>query len=254
MNESAPDTWFYTQQGERVGPVSFSDLKGKASDGTINPRLDMAWSPGMSDWKHAGEIEGLFERKAAPEAQETQSPAADPYRPPTQDAVAETMAAQGEWPGARRRSYLIATLLFPILWQIATPFAAPLIQGALGQEIMTYLLIGIALVPLIVTVYFGLNRLVNLGMSRWWFLGNLVPFLNLWVGYRCFACPAGYAYHKKLDGAGVFLAIVYWLLIVIGVLLVIAFLALLFGTVNNPELRNQMQEILRQAQEQAVKR
>lgn len=254
MNESAPDTWFYTQQGERVGPVSFSDLKVKASDGTINPRLDMAWSPGMSDWKHAGEIEGLFERKATPESQETQSPAADPYRPPTQDSAAETMAAQGEWPGARRRSYLIATLLFPILWQIATPFAAPPLQGALGQEIMTYLMIGIALVPLIVTVYFGLNRLVNLGMSRWWFLGNLVPFLNLWVGYRCFACPAGYAYHKKLDGAGVFLAIVYWLLIVIGALLVIAVIALLFDVVNNPDLRNQMQEILRQVQEQAGKR
>ncbi len=81
-------------------------------------------------------------------------------------------------------------------------------------------------------------------MSRWWYLANFVPLLNIWVGYRCFACPAGYAYHKKLDGAGIFLAIIYWLLVAIGVLVVAAGIALLFGAIGTPEMRQQIQDAL----------
>jgi hypothetical protein len=61
-------------------------------------------------------------------------------------------------------------------------------------------------VPWVALAYFWMKRLVNLGMSRVWLLEILAPVLNLWVSYRCFACPPGYAYHKKLDGTGIALA------------------------------------------------
>jgi hypothetical protein len=47
-------------------------------------------------------------------------------------------------------------------------------------------------------------------MSRVWFFGLFAPFLNLWVWYRLFACPPGYAYHKKLDPLGWVLAVIHW--------------------------------------------
>jgi hypothetical protein len=98
-------------------------------------------------------------------------------------------------------------------------------------------------------------RLMNLGMSRWWFFANFVPILNLWIGYRCFACPAGYALHKKLDGAGVALAILYWLLMVLTVLVMVTVVALLLGTFGSlPELdplRETLSEALRAAGNQA---
>jgi hypothetical protein len=87
---------------------------------------------------------------------------------------------------------------------------------------------------------------VNLGMSRWWFLGNLVPILGFWVGYRCFACPGGYAYHKKLDGAGIFLAIVYWLLLAIGLVVTALAIAVLQGALGSPEIKQQILDAIRQ--------
>jgi uncharacterized membrane protein YhaH (DUF805 family) len=100
------------------------------------------------------------------------------------------------------------------------------------------------LVPLAVLVYFSLKRLVNLGMSRWWCLAVFAPILNLWVGYRCFACPAGYAYHKKLDGPGIALAILYWLITVAAVLIVAAMVALLVGVINSPSLHEQLRVLI----------
>ena len=102
-----------------------------------------------------------------------------------------------------------------------------------------------SIVMLIIVIYFSLMRLVNLGMSRWWFLGSFVPLLNLWVGYRCFACPAGYAVHKKLDGAGIFLAIIYWLMIALVLLVIAAAIAMLAGALGSPEMREQLEEIMR---------
>ena len=80
-----------------------------------------------------------------------------------------------------------------------------------------------------------LRRLTNLGMSRWWCLTALVPVANLWLGYRCYACPTGYAYHKKLDVAGIILAILYSITGVAASLLVAAFLFVVLSDGDKPE-------------------
>lgn len=248
MNEIAQDAWFYTREGERIGPLTLADLRVKAAEAGLNPRLDMVWTQGMAEWKPAGEIEGLFEKRAAPESQESLAPAADPYKPPQQLSVAEQMSLEGNWPGARRRSFLAMTILFPVVWNVAFPLGAGFLANSLGPEIMKFVLIGGVGVPVVVSVYFGLMRLVNLGMSRWWFLGNFVPLLNLWVGYRTFACPAGYAYHKKLDVAGIFLAIVYWLMVLLVIVVIAVVVAIFLGAVGDPELRQQVEDAIRAAQ------
>lgn len=240
------DIWYYTREGQRSGPVGFSDLRAKATEAALDPRLDMVWKQGMADWKPAGEIEGLFEKRAASEPEpEPLAPAAGTFTPPKQENLLEGMGMADDWPGARRRSYLFMTILFPFLWSFLFAFIGPLLGAQLGPEIMQYIGLAASILPIIAIIYFSLMRLVNLGMSRWWFLGNFVPVLNFWVGYRCFACPAGYAYHKKLDGAGIALAIFYWLSVVVAILVLAAVVALMFGAVDNPEIQDLLREPLR---------
>lgn len=251
MSDTAESTWFYTRQGEQLGPVSFAELQEKARAGELNPRLDMAWTQGMTDWKPAGEIEDLFEKRAAVEAPEGLAPSADPYQPPQQNDGAEMLGAEGGWPGARRRSFYLMTILFPIIWNIGYSFAVPLLQQQFGTEIMAVATIGAMFIPWIVAIVYGLKRLMNLGMSRWWYLGNFVPILNLWVCYRMYVCPAGYAFHKKLDGVGVVLAILYWLMILIAVLMVASLIAIMFGAIGSPEIQQQIEEAFRSMREGA---
>ena len=56
-------------------------------------------------------------------------------------------------------------------------------------------------------------------------LAFLAPFLNLWLGYRCLACPSGYAPHKKMDGPGIVLACLYWLSVLAGVSILVFVIA-----------------------------
>lgn len=249
----AQDTWFYTREGNRLGPVSFEALQTNARDGALNPRLDMVWTQGMAEWKSSGEVEGLFEKRASSEAPESLAPPADPYKAPAQDSVSAAMSLEGDWPGARRRMFLIMTILFPVLWNLGFAFGAGILGQQLGPEIMAIVAIVAALVPLIVGVYFGLARLANVGMSRWWYLAHFVPFLNFWVGFRSVACPAGYAYHKKLDTIGWVLAILYWLLVILSLVVVALVIALLLGAVGDPGLKKQVGDMLRAASERSVK-
>jgi len=244
MSELSQPAWFYTREGEKTGPVTFSELKIKATEGTLNPRLDMAWSQGMETWLPLGEIEGLFERRTAPDPQDNPAPPADPYRSPQQGASASLVGKDTGWPGARRRSFIFMCLVFPVGWGLGLAAGKTFLSEQLGPQIALVALPLANLLPLIAGLIFSLKRLVNLGMSRWWYLGNFVPFLNFWVGFRCFACPAGYAFHKKLDGAGVFLAILYWLAVGMVILVFAALVALFAGALGTPELQQQIREAL----------
>jgi uncharacterized membrane protein YhaH (DUF805 family) len=241
---SRPDVWFYTHDGEKIGPVTFGYLQDKAKKSAIHPRIDMIWAPSMDEWRPAGEIKGLFERRAASDSLEAMAVSSDPHKSPEQESVAEFMGKEDNWPGVRRRSYLLGILLFPILWGIAFYAGTPFLNTLLGPEITRMVTYGANFVPTLVWLNFSLKRLMNLGMSRWWFFGNFVPLLNLWVGYRCFACPGGYAFHKKIDGPGIGLAIIYWLVLVAVVAVVGLCVAILLGAWGSPEWQQQAREAL----------
>jgi uncharacterized membrane protein YhaH (DUF805 family) len=243
---SAKSVWFYTCEGDRLGPVSFEELRAMAASTSLNPRLDMVWKQSMNEWQPAGQIDGLFERRsglAGPK--ETLAPPADPYHRPQQQVSRAQLGKDAVWPGARRRSFLLVSLVFPYAWQFALSAGSPFLDKQFGSDLMGSILPVAALVPLVLGVYFGLNRLLNLGMSRWWSLAVFVPILNIWVGYRCFACPAGYAYHKEMDGPGIALAILYSLMILLCVLLLAALVAVVFGAIDSPELQGQLREAIR---------
>ncbi len=247
MNDTPVNHWFYSHEGERLGPVTLGDLQMKAKDGGLNPRLDMVWTQGMAEWKLSGEMEGLFDRAAPVETKESLATPTGPYQPPHHQSNAEQPALHGEWPGVRRRMFLFIVLVLPVLLHLGVKNAAAAFAEQFGQELGGLIVIGGMGLTALLSIYVSLQRLVNVGMSRWWFLGNLVPILNLWVGFRCFACPSGYAYHKKLDAAGILLAIVYWFTLIAAILAVAALTAVMLGNFGNPEMRKEIEEILRAA-------
>ena len=154
---------------------------------------------------------------------------------------------QGDWKGANRLHYLLGLFVFPMVLIIALIFVAPMFEQKLGIFTALASILLITLVSLVVT----LKRFTNLAMSRWWLLGLLVPLLNLWLYYRLFACPPGYAEHKKLGGAGVALALIYWLSLIVSVATgpILAVMALTMALdnpemMNDPEMRAEYNKIL----------
>ena len=247
MKDLTAAVWFYSHEGERLGPVTLGDLQIKAKDGGLNPRLDMVWTQGMAEWKLAGEADGLFDRAAPFEAKESLAAPTGPYLPPHHRSNAEQPALRGEWPGVRRWMFLFIILVLPVLLSLGVKNAAAALAEQFGQELGDLIVIGGMVLTVLLALYASLQRLVNLGMSRWWLLGNLVPLLNLWVGFRCFACPSGYAYHKKLDGVGILLAIIYWVSLLVAVLAVAALVAVMLGAIGTPEFRKEIEDILHTA-------
>lgn len=247
MHETATDHWFYSREGERLGPVTLGDLRVKAKDGGLNPRLDMVWTQGMAGWKLAGEVDGLFERTTAFDSKQIPSIPTHSPQSSLPSFTTERQANPSEWPGARRLIFFFATGVLPFLLTRGVKNALDAFPEQFGSELSGFIVIGAMVLTAILMIHVSLQRLVNLGMSRWWFLGNFIPLLNLWVGFRCFACPSGYAYHKKLDGIGILLAILYFITLIIAVLAIAAGVAVLLNFIGTPEIRQQLEEAIHTA-------
>lgn len=208
---SGKRSWFYTSEGERVGPVSFEELKDMAEQGTLNPRLDLVWKKGNAEWLPAGRIDGLFSHPV--ETQRMPAAAAPKMTAPLKPRPKRAVPGKDHlWPGVRRRGMFLVALVLPFVWELMLPLVRPTLMGRFGGVLADRLLAMAAWVPLLIILHFGWRRLANLGMSRWWYLAVFAPLVNLWLGYRCFACPEGYAVHRRMDFAGVLLACAYWML------------------------------------------
>src|SRR5262249_32439660 len=51
--------WYYTDQGQQRGPVTFEQLQQRATSGLLKP-ADLVWKPGMGDWASLSSQPGLF--------------------------------------------------------------------------------------------------------------------------------------------------------------------------------------------------
>ena len=102
--------WYYTKNGQQVGPVSMEEIKTRAESGELTPD-DQVWKEGMGDWKPAGKVKGLFPATNQP-----------PKPPPVQSRSADT-ARSGH------RGYVSGTPS-PLVWAY---------RGALGLLLIALL-------------------------------------------------------------------------------------------------------------------
>jgi hypothetical protein len=79
--------WFYTKDGEQLGPVSSKQPKQLAASGELLPS-DLVWKEGAPDWKPASIIKGLFaEGQTAPPPVPAKSSEATPAAPALGEAA-----------------------------------------------------------------------------------------------------------------------------------------------------------------------
>ncbi len=52
-------TWFYSNNGQQLGPISEEDFSSKCASGEILS-TDLVWKEGMSDWKPSSQVTGLL--------------------------------------------------------------------------------------------------------------------------------------------------------------------------------------------------
>lgn len=114
---------------------------------------------------------------------------------------------------------------FSVLAYIALILISSGLRYAFAEDAFPLLLI------LVVSYYATLlflvvQRLNNMGYSGWWTLGIIVPFLNLLIGLKCIAAPAGYAFNKRLDTAGNIIAGIFVGIVVLAIITVIVLAAL----------------------------
>ncbi len=93
-----------------------------------------------------------------------------------------------------RKGLIAACLLVIVLG-----FGVSLNVESVSEPVMTGGAIALYAGMLVAMIWVDIARFNNLGMSGWWILGLFVPFLNIWLKWRQFACPEGYANHRQLD-------------------------------------------------------
>jgi hypothetical protein len=244
MRNSPSDAWFYSRNGERLGPATFDELRQIAANGLLNPRLDLAWKNGMNEWIPTGEIQGLFERVAPAKNSEPLAPPAASFRAQQHGHSETSMGSPADWPGTSRGAYFFMLFIFPILLGVGYYFAKDYIAAIVGPISVGYVPSILTLIICLLILAASVSRFTNLGMSGAWIFGYLIPLLNVWLGYRAFACPPGYAYNKKMDGIGMLLALIYWFLVIAYIAAAVGLGAVLLGSLGTKEQRDQLIKML----------
>ncbi|MCW1915242.1 GYF domain-containing protein [Luteolibacter sp. GHJ8] len=237
--------WFYaTPDGQKVGPVGFDYLIELSQSGRLDPRNDLVWSTALNDWEPAGEVEGLFERRAV--KRDSDSLAGTETLSQTGEYNAAPIVSKGHPAGVGRVGFLMGAIVVPMAialgWGMVTGYILPYAPESVKPYLPMMALPLANLLSLVTTI----KRLQNVGMSGWWFFGFFIPLLNFWLLYRCIACPPGYAVVKKLGAMGILLAILYWgSLVAFGSLLALGAL----GSLGELKSSGTLDELLKQFNE-----
>jgi len=197
------EEWFFTKDGQQDGPVTPLQIQALSKAGQLDPATTHVWREGMADWKTLADS-GLLDGASLPAPGMT--PPAIQTTVTRNPYLASEQIAQGtgrpvEYPGYGRLRYFLTNLIITVVfYAVMFALAIALLSASDGMGVGAG--VGILVVALIVMVagfYVAYHRVKNLGMSGWALLWTLVPFMNMWIGWRMFACPAGYEDHRTLD-------------------------------------------------------
>ena len=195
--------WYFTKDGQQEGPVTPEQIQALVQAGQIDPATTHVWREGLEDWKTLGDS-GLLSVSASSVPQVPPALAKNPYL--ASEQIAQATGHPMIYPGFGRLMYFLMNLVITVVFYailFVVMFAA---WGTSGSD-ATGAVIGIGffvtgLVMVIASLIIAYRRVKNLGMSGWALLWSLVPFMNIWIGWRMIACPAGYENHRTLDTPG----------------------------------------------------
>lgn len=201
------EQWYIAKGGQQEGPVTPQQIGALVKAGSLDPTTAMVWREGLTDWKTLSESGLLAEIGTI--APPVAGPAIDnPYHVSerTRNSVAQSRPdAPIEHPGYGRLRYFLSLFVITIVFYailFAVMFAVFRNSSASGAGAGAAVAMALLVLLVIATsIYFGLKRLQNLGMSGWAMLWSLVPIMNIWITWRMVACPAGYEHHRELDTA-----------------------------------------------------
>lgn len=238
--------WFIARNGEQEGPLTALQVSEMLSSGELRAGEAMAWKEGMSDWKKLTESGVLAEASmagvtrsdglAVPSGvqRQTSAPAqpaqpqqptgsninVNPYSTPSTTAVSSgAFDSVIEYPGIGRLAYFLLQLALSVVTYGLILVSVFAVASSSGVEAMGVVALGVVLVSAAGGLWIGVKRVQNLGMSGWAVLWSLVPIMNIWIGWRMFACPPGYDDHKQLDTAG---KVLTWIMVGFFILAIVA--------------------------------
>jgi GYF domain 2 len=90
--------WYYADEGQQQGPISFEQLKERAAAGLLRP-ADLVWRQGLEDWLPASTQPGLFTSSPAP-------PQPRPYSEWTEDQEQPAREDRRDYPRQKASSGL----------------------------------------------------------------------------------------------------------------------------------------------------
>jgi hypothetical protein len=252
--------WHYTNKtGQQAGPIPTEELIELISNKTI-PTTSMAWKEGMPAWKPVNQIEDLeaalskatmpAQVSSAPPASPGQSlqtssdqssvpePSINPYEAPTIPSPEEYYSYEtASYGGIGRLAYFLISIMASIAI-VGGKFAmgvsdfakdSPAVQDA------PPIVLGLGILSIFISFYLMFARFKNIGMSRWWTLGLIVPILNIFVSIWLVSRQEGWIETQRLDTAGKVIAWLCWGLIILTIIAVVAIAVFAFQTTSPPQ-------------------
>ena len=231
--------WYLSHNGKKTGPLSAKQIARLVAGGAFRADEALVWKEGMAEWQSIADVglvaessylsgvepsplKAILKSNHDPfKTQEPESRSNDPSStsPAIERSLTPLEAAYAEvnYEGMGRLAFILSPLLL-FICALALLFVLKFSLFILGiwfygEKFVAYLglagLVVLSVAILIATVRLNVSRFRNLGMSGWWTACLMVPFLNIWLQWRQYACPAGYADHKKLDSPGIIITVFY---------------------------------------------
>lgn len=209
---SSESMWYYTDNtGGQVGPVPIADIQRLIAENRI-PTSAIAWTEGMADWQPINQIDALQQTPApapasAAVAASASEQTANPYATPTaQPGNPNLNSNQGlEYGGIRRLAYFLRMLLLSI-GIIAIVAITAFISADSSEPSPIIIIVGVILF-IVFYIRFMIQRIRNIGWSAWWLFLMFIPIISNLLSIALTAIPEGYAHHKKMDTAGIVIAV-----------------------------------------------
>ncbi|GEM_PF-919919 len=262
--------WHYTDQsGQQAGPIPTDELLQLIASKSV-PLTAMAWKEGMANWKPVSQIEELQAGTSTPppspdpvpnpaptqapgNIQEPNQNPINPYETPQVPTDEEFYAAAREQPNGYGGIGRLAYFLLSIGHSIAIQFIAFVLNFSSfteSNEPSLLIAFGLLTVSTVISFYLLFSRFKNIGMSRWWTLGLVVPILNIFVSIWLISRQEGWVETRKLDGPGKIVAWIFGILITLIVTLTLISV-LFFASSAYKKASDEAEQRLKTQQEQS---